>query len=185
MKNVYISCPISISQSTLDEIRDRAAYKNQMYAHYWERDSYYQNGIVQNADRVIIVHPKGAFKFNIKSLPTGVQKEFATALNYGKDTYLAYKSTSINPGWNFYKVTFDAHTGEISGIPGSTNVYFNDLPIEKLDESKEVWTKEDHTKNHISMNMSPFPIEELKARKSEIEFNKKTLLLVRARRLKS
>lgn len=173
MKNVYISCPISISQSTLDEIRDRAAQSSKLYAHYWVRDSYYDANVVYNADKVVFVHPKGAFKFNILSLPVGVQKELKTAIRYGKEIFLAYKSTSVNPGWNFYKLTIDLQNGHMEGIAGTTAEFFKDLPIERLDESKEL--EEKYTDKYADIIPS----------KAKPEFNKKNLLLVRARRLKS
>jgi hypothetical protein len=124
MKKVYISCPVSISQNQLKDIRLAACKNNTINAYYWQRNGSksYSTDLVTTADAVVIVHPNNSFKFDKLSLPVGVLKEYNLAVKFNKPIYLAYQSSY---GWNMYEI--EDLLGRIEARSGTSNTYYNQL----------------------------------------------------------
>jgi hypothetical protein len=117
---VYVSCPISVPQSTLDKIMARIvgiSYVKQ--ATHWKRGSFnYDPTMLATADVVIIVHPNNSFDFRLEELPVGVRKEFDEAIKLNKKVLLAYHGV-ISDSYNFY--TMDIGRDKAKGLAGTGN----------------------------------------------------------------
>lgn len=125
MRSIYISCPISISQNYLDQIYHKLNdFGSLINPYYWERDSKYDKDNIKVCDAIVIVHPNNAFKYDINSLPVGIQKEINKALDLDKKVFGVYRNISGES--HFYDVIAGLnHDFEL--VKGSTNSLYNYL----------------------------------------------------------
>lgn len=84
---------------------------------HWKPGWVYDNQSIDKADIFIFTHPNNAFKFNVKTLPSGVYREFNKAKTLDKKMYLAYKTT--DGCIRYYDIT--EANGIVSGIAGTTH----------------------------------------------------------------
>lgn len=123
MCRVYLSIPVVIRNRdiVIDNMLDSLAglskfSKTPFIFDRWKPGWVYDQQSVAKADIFIFTHPSNAFKFNISTLPSGVQKEYKQAKALGKKRYLAYKTADNII--RFYDL--DEYESFVSGIPGST-----------------------------------------------------------------
>ena len=135
MKKVYISCPMTVLQETLDKVI-ALVKQSGVDPMYWRKGSPYDPGtfmnIIQRCDAFVIILPGLAWSAKGQAMTSGSRKEMNIAYNAGVPIYLAYQNKY--DGIGLYSVRIEAaRTGEgvyivseITGLP-STRYNFNDF----------------------------------------------------------
>lgn len=128
ISSCYISCPMSVSQQTLDSY---VAYAKEHLGtndvHYWKRGTPYSKEVTQTVisavDAFIVILPDNEFKFGINSLPSGTRSELLYAISVkeegllnNKEIFIAY--TNKADGAMFYSASYNKE-GLIQGVSGS------------------------------------------------------------------
>lgn len=139
----YISCPITVDDKIFEKMRAHILARTDICSiSYWKRGMAYSKGLLENAQSIVIVHPYNQFKFNVNSLPIGVERELNTAITLGKKVLLLYKTSDDN--YNVYDcevIVKDDKAFYLNGIPGTANDIVKLLtPIQEVKElEKEAW----------------------------------------------
>lgn len=90
IKEVYISCPISVDQSILDSFYDELYEIDNINPIYWERGGTYDPSMLEEAHACVFILPDNKFSAIGYELPAGVKKELARAYALGKRIYVGY-----------------------------------------------------------------------------------------------
>lgn len=178
---VYVSCPMVVPQTTLDKILKELNASNDILALAYPRGEMYTTRNLEESDALVIVHPENKFKFNQRTLPNGVLKEFNRARLLAKKIYLCYFPQTGNNVPYFYSIDYEVTNGNISGIAGTSGSLFSmaenannkdyDIcaaeEVEKLREYPSI-TKSIHKvlERYESANDSPMPSESYNVQKS-------------------
>ena len=127
---VYYSLPVEYNRRTAvfnQLVADvKQITKGLSHCEYWRKGTYYSPETVKKADIFVFAHTSNEFNFNIKQLPSGVQKELNKAIRLGKSIYyLYYTMGSTIP--NYYKIIMNPVSGYIAGVAGSSSRFFAEL----------------------------------------------------------
>jgi hypothetical protein len=122
---MYISCPISIAQSELDEVvktlMDLGCNPN-----YWVRGTHYnKSSIINNCDGLVLVLPELKWEYVIDALPEGCKRELKLAITAKRKIYLAY----ITSDRVFGIYDTDTSNGTISGVTRTRHSYDSFEPV--------------------------------------------------------
>jgi hypothetical protein len=164
-KNIYISCPVTMSLSTLSTIVTRARDLSQQNITAWDRLRKYDPQIVFNCDTFVIVHPFNKFNFALNTLPSGCYNEIQKAIREGKKIVLAYK---VSQGDYFFYKT-DIRNGFLHGVGGSTGDFCSDL-----EASSDSWDYERKNTNPCD----EIPLPPLPNHTEPVEYLPELLLLL-------
>ena len=69
---VYVSCPMVVPQTTLDEILKELNASNDILASAHARGGMYTTRNLEESEAIVIVHPDNKFKFNQRTLPNHI-----------------------------------------------------------------------------------------------------------------
>ena len=118
MSKVYISCPLSVPQTTLTEVSHEIEKLGQCGVRYWERETNYnEEDSIKYCDIFVLILEKNQFAMRKSVLTSGCKKELALAERYNKTIILAYKCTN---GQYFFYDTIITSVG-IQGLTGTAN----------------------------------------------------------------
>lgn len=123
----YISCPLIVSQSVLDEVTNKLLENHESRdVKFWERGTVYNSDLVTNCEKFVLILPNNNFTFEYFKLTPGCKKELKKAIKLKKEVYIAYKR-SLDGEFYFYKVDIDKLLTEsiVSGIQGSYDSIFS------------------------------------------------------------
>lgn len=131
----YISCPVSVDyeQIVLTEKLIKT-HDPKAQVEYWERNSVYSEGWIEECDVFIILFPANRFRYVASCLPTGVLREFKKARVLRKKIYLVYRSETIRR-ISIYNTEHNIISDIIEGIPGTGNKLFLEINTQ-LDHNK-------------------------------------------------
>lgn len=178
---VYVSCPMVVPQTTLDKILKELNASNDILASAHARGGMYTTRNLEESEAIVIVHPENKFKFNQRTLPNGVLKEFNMARLLAKKLYLCYFPQSGNNVPYFYSIDYEVNNGNISGIAGTSGSLFSmaenlnnkDYDIcaaEELEKLKEYTSTtkaiQKVSERYGAANNSPMPSESYNVQKS-------------------
>jgi hypothetical protein len=116
-KTVYISCPISVSESILDRFAKTVETTPKVSARYWTRGTRYDQKFFDTSNAYLFILPHNKFECENGELPIGLKRELVEAYESGKKIYVGY--IAKDGGYNIYS----AHTNgrSIRGIAGTTH----------------------------------------------------------------
>lgn len=138
LDNFYISCPISVPDSTLYEVSEvlvKKAFQNgksNLSIYHWERGSHYgdyERERITTCDAMVVILPDNLFSSEIMDIPKGTRDEMRLAKNHNIPIYLAYKRKD----GNIYIYDTNFHSTIFKGIPDTADKLFQ--------KCKEVSTK--------------------------------------------
>lgn len=120
---IYISCPLSVSEATLEAVAEKAGNNGEYNVRYWDRRGKgYNEKLLEDADLILFILPGNSFGLPFQALPVGLQSELIKAHVLQKPLAVAYRNTSGE--MNIYKAIYDGNVkGEIRAVPGSTNYH--------------------------------------------------------------
>lgn len=125
--HMYISCPISIPEKTLDKYV-QAASKLGVRVSYWSRGTIYcETPNITSCDAFVLILPEEQFKCSLSKLPAGCRSELTTAMTHHKNIFLGY--TTAEGYVRFY--TTNVTQGEIRGQGGSTSLLIREIDAYK------------------------------------------------------
>lgn len=137
MKDVYISCPKTVSQETLDKVI-KLVRETGIAPMYWQKDSPYDPNrftwIIQQCSAFIIILPGLSWSINAQKMTSGSRKELNVAVNAGIPVYIAYENRGDGLGIYTADVKIARIVGDtfmvtdISGI-ASTRYNFRDFML--------------------------------------------------------
>lgn len=116
-KSVYISCPIAVSQSVLDEFAETVELIPNVVARYWERGTRYDQRYFDTSDAYLFILPGNKFDCVSGELPIGLKRELQDAYESGKKIYVGY--IAKDGCYNIYSA--DTNGRNIKGIAGTTH----------------------------------------------------------------
>ena len=118
----YISCPITISYSTL--VTYGKVLKNMgLEVMYWNRVDFYETEYLQNCDIFLLILPNNAFNISKSNLPKGCKLEFDIARRLNKDMYLIYTPSFHQvEEYRTYQISISEFPEIIQGIRGTSNI---------------------------------------------------------------
>lgn len=90
---VYISCPISVSLSVLEDTK-RAVRESGGDPVAWQRGAPYSDYDIRTCDAFVIILGNNSFKQPQNNLPAGCKKELNLAIGSLKPIFLSYESSS-------------------------------------------------------------------------------------------
>ncbi len=117
-KIAFLSAPISVSWSTVQEFRSNLL-KAYQTVRVWERDSRYVQAAFDKSDVVVFILPKNKFKAEHNELPIGLQSELSRAYAMNKEIRIGYITSSGE--YNIYEATTNGTY--IHGIPGTARTW--------------------------------------------------------------
>jgi hypothetical protein len=127
LNKVFISAPISVGWSTVDEFRCVLENGGLVNVRVWDRSSRYDQSEFDSSDAVVFILPKNKFEAAHSDLPIGLKSELSRAYATGKKVYIGYVTSEGR-----HKIyNADTNGSWIKGISGSANEIFKFLSIKK------------------------------------------------------
>lgn len=126
IRKVYVSCPMTVSQTVLDKTMKHLENLG-VAARAWERGTpYKEEDSIKYCDAFIILLPENYFDYEVSCLPSETKKELCLAFSLNKQIFLSYiPKMSQTP--NIYCVDMEYEDGELLGINGLAGTHRNFL----------------------------------------------------------
>lgn len=152
MKNVYISCPMTVSQTVLDEVINLV--RKHAIPQWWTKGTAYNEKAYTEAirkyyDAIVVILPAMQWSCNYNQMTSGSRKELCIAIQAKKPIYLAYKTSTGVLG--IYSTNIVHNNNEIttfftiSGVASTSYNFEQDMKVEKALNIKlpieDYWTK--------------------------------------------
>lgn len=103
MKTAYISCPMTVDQTVLDEVITLVSNEH-VSPRWWSKGTKYDESvytaIIKSSDAFIVILPEMAWSCKGDKMTSGSRKELAKAIHFKKPVYVAYKNR--NDGLGIY-----------------------------------------------------------------------------------
>lgn len=132
MRNkVFISAPIAVGWSTVDEFRCVLENGGLVDVRVWDRGTRYDQSDFDSSDAVVFILPKNKFSATQDELPIGLKSELSRAFAMGKEVFIGYVTSEGR-----HKIySADTNGKWIKGNTGSAGSIFNAL------SAKKAWDK--------------------------------------------
>jgi hypothetical protein len=130
IRKVYVSCPMTVSQTVLDKTLKHLSYLG-VAARAWERGTLYkEEDSIKYCDAFIILLPENKFGTELYKIPSGTRKELLLAFSLNKEIYLSYiPSQSLSP--SIYSTNleegFEDELYRIDGIAGTHRNFLDSI----------------------------------------------------------
>lgn len=134
---IYIACPMSVPQHTLDEVKLKLLKKYNLTSdqvYYWYRHLKYDPHDLDKAEACVIILENNGFYQDMESIPMGTRNEIKKFHTKGLPVLLAYRLVTTNE-YAFYLTEIEY--GRFTGIGGSqekANTIIESLYIEHFVE---------------------------------------------------
>src|SRR5688572_22834200 len=124
MKRAYVSCPMTVSQQTLDKVI--AVVSKHAYAIHWVKGSDYDEKamkkIITDADAFILILPEVSWMCKYSSMTSGSRKEFLHAVDANVPVFIAYRSSE---GMGIYATEIKKNGVNILSVSGIASTRHN------------------------------------------------------------
>lgn len=135
MKNVYVSCPMSVSQEDLTKVCKLILSYGVTPTH-WNKDSVYDEKftekIIAKSDAFVVILTGFGWYSEILKMTSGSRKELLTAIKYSKPIFIVYQKFAVKE-LGIYAADTSNVTTSISGISGTGHT-FQDMAKDNKEE---------------------------------------------------
>lgn len=146
---IYISCPVIVPKYKLDNIYNQIIIKtgNMFDIKFWNRKEHYNVELLNKAKAVVIVPSYNEFEFYSHSLPSGVMREFNSAIANNQRVFLVYRN--VKDEYNTYEIEYDSKTQRIKGIVGTTSSLFEYMNSVSLPNELSLYRSNHHNNSFV------------------------------------
>lgn len=123
---IYLSMPIAVSFSVLEDIAIEIAAKYDVEVRFWDRVSLYDSSVLLQARAIVFYNPAKNFCYPQSQMPSGVYGEYVHARKKNIPIFLAYTPSS----GKLTCYNTECTDSGINGIAGSylQKSYSEDIP---------------------------------------------------------